>query len=188
MNNKLKILAAASCIALFGAVGNAATVIYEGGGPGVKPGSPAADQVLGDFGTSTGSPVLMITGDTSLYGGIAHTSASNFKDGWTMDFGTSLYDVVFNYEATTQSNGSGLFNGTLTVGGGTPIVLSGAGTVNLGVLTGAVTFLIDATAGGEPREQAFWDVQATQVPLPAGALLMLTGLGGIALVRRRKNA
>lgn len=163
---------------------SAATVIYEGGGPGIQADAPTADQRLGDFGRNPARRVIEIAGDTSLYGGILHRNARQYQDAWTFDFGTGSYSVVFNYFRTTRT-----YNGLLTVAGTDDYRLENEGTIDLGRLTGEVTFLIDATAYGTPRERAHWNVQIAAVPLPAGAVLLLSGIAGFAAMRgRKKNA
>lgn len=176
------IAAAALGIAMTAGASSATTVYYEGGGPGIQSDAPTADFVLGDFGRNPARRVIEVNGDVSLYGGILHRSPTRYQDAWTFDFGAGSYSVVFEYFRTTRR-----YNGELTVGGTNSYVLADAGTIDLGNLTGQVTFLIDATAYGRPREKAHWNVQVAAVPLPAGAALLLTGLGGLAIARRRRG-
>lgn len=164
-------------------------VAHEAGGPGVNPAAPAASpgQSFGDFSNAVGSPVLELTGDLALYGGVTHNGGggNKWRDGWTMDFGTSTYNVVFNWQPTTDA-----FDGELVVGATTYILGMTGLTIDLGPLSGVVSFLVDPIAGSilSEKESAHWDVQATAVPLPAGGVLLLGGLAGLAFFRKRKTA
>lgn len=159
-------------------------VIYEGGGPGIIGTAPAPNDVLGDFSTATGNPILTLTGDTQLYGGVLHSSATTYIDGWSMDFGSG-YNVVFNWQAAEGTP----VDGNIIIGGVANFFSGLVGSLDLGVLTGLVTFQINPIDGQySPKENVYWDVQATAVPLPAGGVLLLGALGGLALFRNRKNA
>lgn len=164
-------------------------VAHEAGGPGVNPGAPAASpgQSFGDFSNAVGSPVLELTGDLALYGGVTHNGGggNKWRDGWTMDFGSSAYNVVFNWQPTTS-----VFDGELVVGTTTYILGMTGLTIDLGTLSGVVSFLVDPIAGSSlsTKESAHWDVQATAVPIPAGGVLLLGGLVGLAFFRNRKKA
>ena len=188
-------LAAATLTVLsFASSAFAATVVSgdvcEGG---VKPANSSpcpTSQNLGDFNSDPNNPTLVLSGDTHIWGGVAHREKGKYKDNWAVDFGTSTFAGVFNWQAVTTN-----FDGELTVGGttysfstadlGTPT----GGSIDLGPLSGQMIFILDATAGNfshDPDEVATWDMQLSQVPLPAGLPLMLAGMGGLALLRRRK--
>lgn len=183
MSFRKRLTAAALGMALSVGAASAATVIYEGGGPGIQPGAAAPDVVMGDFGRNPASEIINVTGNTIVYGGILHRNARLYQDAWTFDFGTGIFDVVFDFFRTTAS-----YNGLLTVNGTDDYALNDAGTINLGSMSGSATFLIDATAAGQPRQRAHWSVTVAAVPLPAGGLLLLGGLGGLAMMRRRQFA
>lgn len=158
-------------------------VVYEGG---VAPAShaPAPDLRLGDFDATPGNPLLVVAGDVSLWGGVAHRRASRYTDAWAMDFGTGAFEATFNWQ-NTRSNP---FDGLLRVGDAR-YALGNGGTLHLGTLSGLVQFEVDPRVGifgPDPDEVATWDLQVTAVPLPAGGWLMLTGLAGLGLMRRRK--
>ena len=103
-----------------------------------------------------------------------------------MDFGSETYAGVFNWERVSD-----VFEGTLTVGSTVYTIDDVAGgTIDLGDLTGLVSFSLDPVAGTHTGgERATWDlkVSVSAVPLPAGAFLMLSGLAGFAAMRRKSK-
>ena len=191
MKKHLKTAAMGAALALSGLAANAATVhnvsgvVCEGG---VQPAIGCAGAtVLGDFGSNPANVVLEVAGDVSLYGGIAHASDTRYFDSWTMDFGTGVYDAVFNFQTKGQTP---LFDGVLTVAGSAlSFSTTGSGSLSLGSLTGVVTFVLDPIQGaGVAREEGTWDLQIAAVPLPGAAFLLLGALGGLAAAGRRKKA
>ena len=210
----LKTLVVSSIFA-FGIAGAASAVTYQNvqgvaweGGPSLGS-APAvsAGQDFGDFGTRVGSPILEVTHDLELYGAVRVRSGhpTSYRDGWTFDFGTGIYDGIFNW-ADSGAGRRSFFDGQLLVNG-VQYLLGNSGSYTLSGLTGEVTFLVDPifnhlrriqTGTSSQRrardEVATWNVQLTQieapapVPLPAGAVLLLGALGGLAVMRRRTKA
>lgn len=145
---------------------------------------------LGDFNTDVSDPTLEIVGDTRLWGGVAHrnTDRGRYQDNFTLDLGTATYAATFNWQAVTPN-----FDAEIIVGG---VVYSlttppTSGSIELGNLTGDdITVIINPIAGSfsdRPGEVATWDLQLSQVPLPAGAVLLITALGGLGVARGRKR-
>ena len=169
---------------------NVSGQVCEGGVPPAAASLCNAGLVLGDFNSAVADPTLEIVGDTRIWGGVAHRTTTTYQDNWTMDFGSDVYKGVFSWQPVSE-----LFDASLTVGGGLPYIITT--TVNalgdsfsIGNLTGLVTFSLDATYGPlshNPDQVATWDLQVSQVPIPAGGLLLLTAMGGLGFARRRKQ-
>lgn len=203
ISNRIGVLGLVAALGLALGAGPSAAVpvsglVCEGGvTPAGTSGCPGGI-VLGDFNSDVTNPTLEVEGDTHLFGGIAHRSTTQFLDSWTMDFGTDVYNGVFSWQTVfpaDDATASGLFDGTLTVGGADFFVTTdnteNGDSFAIGSLTGSVTFVFDAVSGDfdfNPDEVATWDLEVTRVPLPAGGLLLLTALGGVAALRRKRKA
>jgi hypothetical protein len=160
---------------------------------GVKPadasGCPTALN-LGDFNSNVVDPTLEIVGDTRIWGGVAHrnTNQNKYEDNFTLDLGTASYVATFNWQAVSAN-----FDGEIVVGGTSYSFTTppSTGSIDLGVLTGnGITFIINPIAGvfpDSPDEVGTWDLQLSQFPLPAGAVLLLTALGGMGVARGAKR-
>lgn len=55
----------------------------------------------------------------------------------------------------------------------------------IALAAGTYTFKLDGKSTGSTHD-ALYDIKISAVPLPAGALLLLTGLAGLGIARRRK--
>ena len=191
---KLTTKLVALCCAIFmsgaasaAVISNVSGIVCEYDGQGACPsGSIQPD----DFDGAASDPTLQLVGDTTILGFVAHRSVSNFIDAWTIDFGSAIYSGAFSWRAKTAD-----VDGVLIVGGVEVYSFSTAGgssvgSTAIGPLTGVVTFVVDPIAGKfgpNPDEEMWWKLELTQVPLPAGGWLILTGLGGLALARRTRG-
>lgn len=161
--------------------------ICEGGAGFVSP--VTCDHTLGDFNTSLSSPTLDIAPSATFYGAVRNDDGvSRFTDGFTVNL-TSAAIATFNWSPRPSGSSA---DGVITMSGsgigfttaGTPA----GGSIDLGSLSGTVTFSISPLEGSFPQPEVFdWSLELAAVPLPAGLPLLALGLGGLAMVRRRKS-
>jgi len=170
----------------------ASTILYSGTvdeSEGFNTPAGGADTTLADFSNNPSDPTFGVNGDTTVFGYVSNgggTSAAE-TDGWSIDFGSDIYSGTFSWSRV------GAFDGELVVGRRAfqlPDFLS-SGTIDLGDLTGLVTFSFNPVAGTlSGGEAATWELGLTApvsaVPLPAGSFLLLTGVAGVAALRRKK--
>lgn len=90
----------------------------------------------------------------------------------------SLFDSSTNTQiGTTQSFTSNIVSTTDAFG-----IIFG------NVSAGSYHLIVDGSGGPKKGTPALYDLKVAAVPLPAPALLLLAGLGGLAVARRRKKA
>lgn len=180
MAYKLATCAAIAAFAAASTSAHAATVICEKGGPGpINPGL-CTGGVLDDFSNNVGAPdpTLTITGDTEIYGGML----TPYVDAWTMELGTTSYDIYVGFVPTTTTfEADVLIDGLIA--GNFSTTSGDAGGFYLGEYTGTIDIALDALSG-----ETHWDVTLSAVPLPGASLLLLGALGAIGVVGRGRKA
>jgi hypothetical protein len=162
------------------------------------------ENTFGDGGENSGPDVnLTFSGASSamIFGGVRGLNNNLYSDVFTIK-GNRLYQVTLSSIQFTDPGGIELtppavapFDATWSLGGTTvgtisnlvdPQVLSLSGVFDLSALT---VFDLDASGGGATDGNIMeYKVTVSAVPLPAGAVLLLSGLGGVALLRRRRKA
>lgn len=189
MKKYLRLLWSAALFACCTTIASATTVsgTVEEGGPANDYNGLEANFSFGDFSDSVANPVLTVGGDLVLWGSVYNQNGTRFKDGWTMDFGSSVWNVSLDFQVL-----DGPVDILVQVQGLDPFAIvapeGAAGSTPSAKFTGVVTFLIDPTFGSEnPEETITYQLNVAQVPLPAGLILLLTGLGGFVLTRSRKG-
>ncbi len=201
---KLAVAAAVALPLAFAGAANAMPVTGDitEGGPSPRNTFPGADLAtpVGDFGQPDNRAFLELDGhNINIFGTIQHRNDNLYQDAWTMVV-KKVTEITFFWAPHEDKTGTfsgsfvspfGVFNfGPAASAVGGPVDNSVTGSVVLGTLLPNVEydFSVDATTWGTPREFGHWQVNATVVPLPAGGILLLTALGGMAVFRSRKKA
>ena len=144
---------------------------------------------LGVCGVLTGSGQCNPSNDDNVgaLGGSSNSGDSTFETLiLTFSESVNLTDVLF------RSEGHHVFNGTVTINNTSTVISGGSW---LGSLIGSVfTFQYDpidcggGTGCGSSNEFYIEAATVAPVPVPAAGLLLLTALGGLGVMRRRRKS
>lgn len=174
--------------------------VGEGNFTGTSVGDFTSIPEIGSGGTVIDTGTLLAVkedGSTAFAGGRQNTTAggsqwldSNDNQGmtWSASAGGALFDQL----AFSLSDAADV-GATLTVSAGADTLTSFVGQTNNTVDWIVITFAdsvasADITLLNNFGNDGFGidDVSIAAIPLPAGAALLLTGMGGLAIARRRK--
>lgn len=201
----MKKLALAASLAAFGATGASALTLNIGDGAvGCESGYASINGIscgstIGDIGNGFGGDAINFAGEGLLLGYVADASGSsnNYGDGAMVTL-AEAGELVFSIFGGSQS-----FDGTVSIGEtltslSTFVFQYQATTANpvntsqsLGTFAaGTYFFKFDATApvNNPSRDDSFYSLEVTAVPLPASALLLLAGAGALAGMGRKKKS
>ncbi|MEE4187848.1 MAG: VPLPA-CTERM sorting domain-containing protein [Roseobacter sp.] len=189
MKTKLAILAFAAAVGLSSAASSATYnnvfgVVHEGGAP-LQSDRPLAGLIIGDTGNNPANVILNIAGPTQVYGGVARRDNRRWGDSFRLVLDQS-YRVTLDYAGQSTR-----FDGRTSFGDNSQI-FNGTGSIVFGnFAAGTYDFFMDPrlpfSTTQRDREVGTYTLDVTPVPLPAGVLLMMTGLGGLAFMHRRRR-
>lgn len=141
------------------------SLFYESSTPGTVAGSqPGGNVYAYGFARNTGSGLDFLTDQVSL------------------DAGTTG-DIAIDYNRLVEDDYTGSFAGVIQPDAGTPVTLGGQSVFAAGTYDLAFFDSSDAVPG-----ETTFRIDVAAVPLPATALMLLAGVGGLAAMRRRASA
>jgi len=128
------------------------------------------------------------------------TATSSFTIEFIFDGVTTAEDGLIASGFVREGNGGNTSNFILNLNGGSvgPSPLSFSTDITSVGDNGGTSLIFSGTAGTlytfaidsgvpSPSNAATYDIRISAVPLPAGVLLLLSGLGAMGIVRRRKR-
>ena len=147
------------------------------------------DKTIGDLANSAPGNSVNFLGEGTLYGYVADKAGTNntlYPDYAQITLAT---DSVITF---TLFNTDKAFDALLSFGTFTQLVNQTTSTVSFIAKAGLNSFILDTTADPAINHQAKngsdYMIEIAPVPLPAGALLMLTGIGGLLAARKKRAA
>jgi len=165
----------------------------EGGPNAPNDLAPLGTPLYTDFSNSGSSPNFLwqLGGKTATIFGVVKSEGKpteNFKDGWTMTV-EKVTEIVFSWRPQDVNDNG--FKGTFfSADFGNFVFGNAPGSELIGTLYPGTeySFIVDPTTKSKKEQFGDWEITGTVVPLPAGGILLLTALGGLAAFRARKKA
>lgn len=147
------------------------------------------DARVRDLSNRAPGQILNFAGDATIYGYVADKKGTNntlFPDFARMIFSSAAKVTL------TLFNTDSAFDALVSLGGQSGIVDAANTELTFLVGAGQSNFFIDTTGAGAVNSAkangSDYTIAVSEVPLPAGAVLLLTGFGGLTLLRRKKAA